>query len=41
VYEFSEPNTVTLVTDKVFTSNLVDSQFIKIVAECSATLPYE
>ncbi|HPD28778.1 MAG TPA: hypothetical protein PLL20_02200 [Phycisphaerae bacterium] len=41
VYEFAEPNTVTLVTDKVFTSNLVDSQFIKIVAECSATLPYQ
>lgn len=41
VYEFSEPNTVTLVTEKVFTSNLVDSQFIKIVAECSATLPYQ
>ncbi|MGQ9651405.1 MAG: hypothetical protein ACUVXJ_14955 [Phycisphaerae bacterium] len=41
VYGFSEPNTVILVSDKVFTSNLVDSQFIKIVAECSATLSYE
>ncbi len=41
VYEFSEPNTVTLSTGKVFTSNVTDSEFVKIVAECTATLAYQ
>jgi len=41
VYEFAEPNTVGLSTSKVFTSNLIDGEFIKIVAECSAELAYQ
>ncbi|MDM8008988.1 MAG: hypothetical protein QUV05_22845 [Phycisphaerae bacterium] len=41
VYEFSEPNTVTLSTGKVFTSSVTDSEFVKIVAECTATLAYQ
>ena len=40
VYEFAEPNTVTVSSDKVFTSNLVDGEFAKVVAQCAATLAY-
>jgi hypothetical protein len=40
VYEFAEPNTVTISSEKVFTSNLIEGEFIKIVAECTASLAY-
>lgn len=41
VYEFEEPNTVAVATDKVFTSNVVDGEYIKISATCSADLTYD
>jgi hypothetical protein len=41
VYEFDEPNTVSVATEKVFTSNVVDGEYIKIEASCSASLAYQ
>jgi hypothetical protein len=40
VYTFAEPDMVTVNTVKNFQSNVIDGEFIQIVASCSGSLPY-
>jgi hypothetical protein len=41
IYGFSEPDTVSLVTEQVFTSNVMDGEFIKTLSECSGNLAFQ
>jgi hypothetical protein len=41
IYGFAEPDKVNLVTENVFTSDVIDGEFVKVVGQCSGDLAFQ
>jgi len=41
IYAFAEPDKVNIATENVFTSNVIDGEFIKVVGQCSGELAFQ